>query len=166
MSEKETTVAVENNTAAPIILIQTESFPSGMYIPCGLRRIPQLYIDEMLAHAVPSETKGGKPAPDRYPGRLEWIALTQTVVPFVKVTEQGVPVPTRGIRLTVYEDPQLGREEGPKAPVSLVSYSKTAAKELIRKESSKAVLEGWLEDRSLPKDTVTQIKDRLSAIKA
>jgi hypothetical protein len=146
---------IENHTARfidlpPILGIETgeedgdfTDFPNGLRLQPGLNSVPVLYLDALAAQKRVMCDKMGRPRVGkkgeplyRYPG-LEIMA--QLIAPVTIVTTQGTKISPQ---VTVYEDAQVGREDGPAAPLTLPA-SAAAAKAIIAVTTERAALERW-----------------------
>jgi hypothetical protein len=169
------TKKIENNTARfidlpPILGIETgddgdfTDFPNGVRLQPGLNSVPDVYMDALRAQKRVMCDKMGRPRADkkgaplyRYPG-LEILSQLQT--PVTIITVQGTKV---GPQVTVFEDSQVGREDGPPAPMTLPA-SADAANAIIAVTTERAALERWLKST---KDSTLKINisTRLAGLK-
>lgn len=135
-------VSIENNTARPICLFPTDSFPRGRKLVPGLNRVDDLYWEEFMGHRVMTEAKPGRKSVERFPGK-EQIAELQ--LPVQIVTPNGVTI---GPMITMYETDQVGREEGPPPPQSLKGLKEDQAMVLIKVTTDRVALKRWASERS------------------
>lgn len=134
---------IDNNTAAPIALYPTQTFPNGFNLLPGYNRIPDDYWDEFWAHEVMTEARPGKKAVSRFPGREQfeqWLKLVNIIDPDGRRRV--------GPMITVYEADQVEREEGPLAPQSLKGLREEQARAFIQVTTNRNDLKRWAQERS------------------
>lgn len=131
---------IENNTARVILLFPTDSFPEGIKLVPGLNTVPALYMEEFKGREVATESRAGKPGKSRFPGRE---VLEQLKEPVRIVTKDGIRI---GPQITVYEDQQVGREDGTPPPQSLKGLNDIAAEKIIEITSDRKALKRWAEE--------------------
>lgn len=133
---------IENNTARPIHLSPTESHPQGKVLLPGLNTVPGLLWEELMAFEV-EKFAGNQQRPTgvkRFPGR-EHIAQLQEETQIV--TSRGL---SYGPQITVYEDAQVGREDGVPMPVTLKGVKDIVAAKYVELCNERKTLKRWAEE--------------------
>lgn len=131
-------VAVESDDQPPV------DYHEGIRLSPGLNTVPARYLaalreEKLPVHDVlgrPKVTRTGEPV-YRYPGRE---AMEQLLRPVNHTTARGRVF---GPQITVYEDEQVGREDGPTPPATLPSKTE-AALALVAVCDHRPSLENWL----------------------
>ena len=135
-------VCIDNNTARPIALFATPSVPRGYtLLPGGMTRVPDAYWAEFIGHEVEMEARGAKKPAKRFPG-LEQIEDLKR--PAWIVTPGGDR--RHGPQITVYEQDQVDREEGPPAPQSLKGLRDEQAEAFVKATTDRTALRRWAEE--------------------